>query len=62
MQDQKRFLRKLKRDLKRTGNRKRRKYLKDIDANPDDFDFGADRSATMNEPRSRRPRVRCEQQ
>jgi len=51
MRDYKRFLRKLKRDVKKAGNRKRRRYLKDVDANPEDFTFGRDRSAVMNEPR-----------
>ncbi len=51
MRDDKRFLRKLKRDVKRTGNRQRRRHLKDVDADPEDFDFGPNRSQTMNEPR-----------
>ena len=53
MQDDKRFLRKLKRDIKRTGNRKRRKYLKDVEVNPDEFAFGRDRTDVMNEPRKK---------
>lgn len=51
MTDDKRFLRKLKRDVKRSGNKKRRRYLKDLAAAPDDFDFGRARSDVMNEPR-----------
>jgi hypothetical protein len=51
MQDDKRFLRKLKRQVKKAGNRKRRRYLKDVDAPADDFDFGRDRTDVMNEPR-----------
>jgi hypothetical protein len=54
MNDDKRFLRKLKRDVKQTGNRKRRRYLKDVDAEPNDFDFGRSRSDVMNEPRKKR--------
>ncbi len=54
MKDDKRFLRKLKRDIKRAGNRRRRAHLKDVDADPDDFDFGQDRSDVMNEPRQAR--------
>ena len=50
MNDDKRFLRKLKRDVKRVGNRQRRRHLKDVDAEPDDFDFGRDRDDVMNEP------------
>ncbi len=50
MKDDKRFLRQLKREIKRTGNRKRRRYLKDVEADPDEFDFGRDRSDVMNEP------------
>lgn len=51
MKDDKRFLRQLKREIKRSGNRRRRRYLKDVEADPDDFDFGRDRSDVMNEPR-----------
>jgi hypothetical protein len=40
MKDDKRFLRRLKRDIKRVGNRQRRRYLKDVDADTRDFDFG----------------------
>ena len=40
MKDDKRFLRRLKRDIKRVGNRQRRRYLKDVDADPWEFDFG----------------------
>ena len=54
MKDEKRFLRRLKRDIKRTGSRKRRRYLKDITADPHDFDFGRNRSDVMNEPRVER--------
>jgi hypothetical protein len=54
MRDDKRLLRRLKRDTKRLGNRKRRRYLKDVDANPQDFDFGRHRSDVMNEPRVER--------
>jgi hypothetical protein len=55
MLDDKRFLRKLKKEIKRAGNKKRRRYLKDIDAEPDDFRFGRSRSAVLNEqPPSRK--------
>jgi hypothetical protein len=53
MTDDKRFVRKLKREIKRSGNKKRRRYLKDLNAAPDDFDFGRDRTDVMNEPRRR---------
>jgi hypothetical protein len=56
MTDDKRFLRKLKRDIKRSGNKKRRRYLKDPSAPPDEFDFGRDRTDVMNEPRRERER------
>jgi hypothetical protein len=52
MKDDKRFLRRLKRDIKRVGNRQRRRYLKDVDADPQDFDFGRKRSDVMNVPRA----------
>jgi hypothetical protein len=51
MQDDKRLLRQLKRDVKRSGNRKRRRYLKEVEADPNDFAFGRSRSDVMNEPR-----------
>ncbi len=54
MRDDKRLLRRLKRDTKRAGNRKRRRYLKDVDADPQDFDFGRNRLDVMNEPRGKR--------
>jgi hypothetical protein len=50
----KRRLRKLKRDIKRAGNKRRRQHLKrDLAANPEDaaftdFDFGRDSSAGLN--------------
>ena len=52
--DEKRQLRKLKRDIKRAGNRKRRQHLKRALAeDPDEaahteFDFGSDSSSTLN--------------
>ena len=49
MRNEKRFLRTLKRDIKRTGNRKRRRFLKNIDASPEGFDLGRDRTDVMNE-------------
>ncbi|MDA0834569.1 MAG: hypothetical protein O2955_12695 [Planctomycetota bacterium] len=52
--DDKRLLRKMKRDVKKVGNKRRRRFLKDIDSEPDDFDFGHSRSDVMNE----RPRER----
>jgi hypothetical protein len=58
MTDDKRFLRKLKRDVKQIGNRKRRRYLKDLAAEPDDFNFGRTRSDVMNEPRAKNPTPR----
>jgi hypothetical protein len=51
MHDDKRFLRKLKRTVKKAGNRKRRRFLKDVSAPADDFQFGRDRTDVMNEPR-----------
>ncbi len=53
MNDEKRRLRELKRDIKKTGNRRRRRFLKQLDQEPDDFDFGLDRSDTMNEKTTR---------
>lgn len=46
--DDKRFYRNLKKHVKKTGNRKRRRFLKDFSANPEDFDFGADESSAFN--------------
>jgi len=53
MNDEKRFLRRLKRDVKRAGTRKLRRFLKDVDAEPEDFDYGRARSDVMNEPRKK---------
>lgn len=53
MNDDKRLLRKLKREVKRAGNRKRRRYLKNVSSEPDDFNFGRVRSDVMNEPRKK---------
>jgi len=54
MDQDKRRYRKLKRDVKRAGNKSRRQYLKrNLATDPDgapyaDFDFGRDSSAGMN--------------
>jgi len=56
MRNEKRFLRTLKRDIKRTGNRKRRRFLKNIDASPEDFDLGRDRTDVVNEQPHEKPR------
>ena len=53
MSDDKRFLRKLKREIKQAGKRKLRRYRKNVDADADDFDDGRDRSDIMNEPKPR---------
>ena len=57
MQNEKRFLRTLKRDIKRTGNRKRRRFLKNVDAAPEDFDLGRDRTDVMNEQPREKPQL-----
>lgn len=46
--DDKRFYRSLKKHVKKVGNRKRRRYRKDLDTHPNDFDFGSDHSAALN--------------
>jgi hypothetical protein len=56
MRDDKRLLRQIKREIKRAGNRKRRRYLKDVTAEADDFSYGQKRSDVMNEKRDRDPR------
>ena len=54
MDQDKRQLRKLKRDVKRAGNKRRRQYLKrELLANPEEapyseLDFGRSTSATLN--------------
>jgi hypothetical protein len=54
MDQDKRFYRKLKRDVKRAGNKRRRQHLKrELADNPEEahrseFDFGRDSSATLN--------------
>jgi len=54
MVDDKREMRKLKREIKKTGNRRRRRFLKDVHAEADEFDFGLDRSDVMNERKPHR--------
>lgn len=49
MSDDKRLLRQLKRSIKQSGNRKRRRYLKNVFADADSFSLGDDSSAFMNE-------------
>ena len=56
MRNEKQFLRNLKRDIKRTGNRKRRRFLKNVAAAPEDFDLGRDRTDVMNERPREKPR------
>jgi hypothetical protein len=54
MDQDKRTFRKIKRDVKRAGNKRRRQYLKrDLVENPEEaahseFEFGRDSSATLN--------------
>jgi len=55
MRNEKRFLRTLKRDIKRTVNRKRRRFLKNVDAAPEDFDLGRDCTDVMNERPREKP-------
>jgi hypothetical protein len=50
MKDEKRQLRKLKREIKKAGNKQRRRYLKDVEADPSGFEFGRNRSDVLNEP------------
>jgi hypothetical protein len=56
MRNEKRFLRTLKRDIKRTGNRKRRRFLKNVEAAPEGFDLGRDRTDVMNERPREKPK------
>ena len=42
MSDDKRFLRRLKRQIKQTGNRKMRRHLQDVYADAEEFDYGRD--------------------
>ena len=50
MNDEKRWLRQLKKQVKKQGNRRRRRFLKNISSDPGDFDFGGDCSEAMNDP------------
>jgi hypothetical protein len=54
MHDDKRRLRQLKRDIKKQGNRKRRRFYKDVTVAVDNFDFGLDSSRLLNEQRTQR--------
>jgi hypothetical protein len=48
MSDEKRYYRELKQQVKRTGNKKMRRFLKDPNADPSDFDYGTAESAAFN--------------
>ena len=56
MNDRKRELRELKRQIKQKGNRKRRRFLKrslqtdPLAEQPEDYAFGRDSSAPLNTP------------
>lgn len=52
MNDEKRLIRELKRQVKKSGNRKRRRFLKNLDADPSGFDYGHHSSDVLNEPKS----------
>lgn len=60
MRNEKRELRQLKREIKKAGNRKLRRYLKDVEADPDDFDYGRKRSDVMNEQPRGKPKEEAE--
>ena len=46
--DDKKYYRDLKRKLKKAGNRKLRRFLKDPENTVDDFDYEGDNSAALN--------------
>lgn len=46
--DDKRFYRELKQQVKKTGKRKMRRFLKDVGSDPDDFVYGSDQSSALN--------------
>jgi hypothetical protein len=54
--DDKRFYRKLKQEVKKTGNRKLRRFLKDLSADPGEFDYGSAESSALNGRDGRRKR------
>jgi hypothetical protein len=46
--DDKKYYRNLKKNVKKVGNRKRRRFLKDLTTDPGAFDFGSDESSALN--------------
>lgn len=46
--DDKRFYRELKQQVKKTGKRKMRRFLKDVSTDPEEFDYGSDQSSALN--------------
>jgi len=54
--DDKRFYRKLKQEVKKTGKRKLRRFLKDLSADPGEFDYGSAESSALNGRDGRRKR------
>jgi len=56
--DEKRLYREIKRDVKRQGNKRRRRFLKNLEADPNEFEFGTDASSMLNGMDSERKRAR----
>jgi len=46
--DDKRFYRELKSQIKKTGKKKMRRFLKDPTVDLDDFNYGSDQSSALN--------------
>jgi hypothetical protein len=46
--DDKRFYRELKQQVKKTGTKKMRRFLKNLEADPDEFDYGSNQSSALN--------------
>ena len=46
--DDKRLIRNIKKQIKKDGNRKRRRYYKNLNNESGDFDFGSNSSKPLN--------------
>lgn len=55
--DDKRFYRQLKEQVKKAGNRKLRRFLKNLNSDPNEFDYGSNESSAFNKkkPKNKKP-------
>ena len=52
--DDKRFQRQLKEQVKKAGNRKLRRFLKNLNSDPNEFDYGSNESSAFNKKKPKK--------